>query len=128
MYRRMLALAAVAVGLAALPATASAAAGPHYHLALGDSLAQGMQPTARDVLQDTNQGSVDDLFAARRARIHHLRLVKLGCGGETTTSPLTGKATPPTPGAFTATGPAVRSWPPRCAFSGLTTGPARCRW
>jgi lysophospholipase L1-like esterase len=91
MYRRILALAALATALAVLPATASAAAGPHYYLALGDSLSQGMQPNAQGVLQDTDQGYSDDLFAAQRAHIRSLQLVKLGCGGETTSSMLTGK-------------------------------------
>ena len=91
MYRRILALAALGMALAVLPATASAAAGPHYYLALGDSLAQGMQPNFKGVLQDTNQGYVDDLAAAESAHVRDLQLVKLGCGGETTTSMLTGK-------------------------------------
>ena len=93
MYRRMFALAVMAVGLAALPATASAAGArsPHYYLALGDSLSQGMQPNFNGVLQDTDQGYADDLVAAESAHVHNLQLVKLGCGGETTTSMLTGK-------------------------------------
>jgi lysophospholipase L1-like esterase len=91
MHRRILALAALATALAVMPATASAAAGPHYYLALGDSLSQGMQPNAQGVLQDTDQGYADDLFAAQRSHIHDLQLVKLGCGGETTSSMLTGK-------------------------------------
>jgi lysophospholipase L1-like esterase len=92
MYRRILALAAMAAGLAVLPATASAAgAGAHFYLALGDSLSQGMQPNSRGVLQDTNQGYDDDLAAVERAHVHNLQLVQLGCGGETTTSMLTGK-------------------------------------
>jgi lysophospholipase L1-like esterase len=91
MYRRILALAALGMALAVLPATASAAAGPHYYLALGDSLSQGMQPNFKGVLQDTDQGYVDDLAAAEGAHVRDLQLVKLGCGGETTTSMLTGK-------------------------------------
>src|SRR6201996_69452 len=93
MYRRMFALAVMAAGLAALPATASAAGArsPHYYLALGDSLSQGMQPNFNGVLQDTDQGYADDLAMAESAHVRGLQLVKLGCGGETTTSMLTGK-------------------------------------
>jgi lysophospholipase L1-like esterase len=91
MSRRMLALAAVAAGVAVLPATAAAAGGPRYYLALGDSLSQGMQPNARGVLQDTTQGYADDLAVAERVHVRDLQLVKLGCGGETTASMLTGK-------------------------------------
>ncbi len=93
MYRRILALAVMAAAVAVWPATASAAraGGSHYYLALGDSLSQGMQPNLNGVLQDTNQGYADDLLATERAHVHNLQLVKLGCGGETTGSMLTGK-------------------------------------
>lgn len=93
MSRRILALAVIAAAVAVLPATASAAkaGGSHYYLALGDSLSQGMQPNFNGVLQDTNQGYADDLFATERGHVHNLQLVKLGCGGETTGSMLTGK-------------------------------------
>jgi lysophospholipase L1-like esterase len=90
MYRRILALATVAAALAVLPSAASAAT-PRYYLALGDSLSQGMQPNAHGVLRDTNQGYVNDLFKTERAHARNLRLVQLGCGGETSTSMLTGK-------------------------------------
>ncbi len=90
MHRRLLALATVAATLAVLAPAASAAA-PRYYLSLGDSLAQGMQPNAGGVLRDTNQGYADDLFATERAHLRNLQLVKLGCGGETTGSILTGK-------------------------------------
>lgn len=63
----------------------------HYYLSLGDSLAQGMQPNASGITVSTDQGYADQLYARERSRISHLKLVKLGCGGETTTSFLTGK-------------------------------------
>lgn len=106
MHRRIVVFSAAVAAAAALPGVAAAstsrhggassrhAAGspPHrYYLALGDSLSQGMQPSFRGVLQDTNQGYADDLLRAERHRVHGLRLVKLGCGGETTGSMLTGR-------------------------------------
>lgn len=89
-------LAAAAVGCAAiataLPGAAAAkAASPHYYLALGDSLSQGMQPNAAGVTRNTNQGYANDLLAIERHRVPNLQLVQLGCGGETTTSMLTGQ-------------------------------------
>ncbi len=80
-------VAALAFSLAA-PAGASAT---RYYLSLGDSLAQGMQPNSSGITVNTDQGYADQLYARERRRIKHLKLVKLGCGGETTTSFLTGK-------------------------------------
>lgn len=76
---------------AARAASSAVPAGPRYDLALGDSLAQGMQPDPAGVTRDTNQGYADDVYAAERRRVGGLRLVKLGCGGETTTSMITGR-------------------------------------
>ncbi len=55
-----------------------------YYLALGDSLSQGVQPglTGHDVA--TDQGYPDRLAASLRRGLPHLRLVKMGCSGETT--------------------------------------------
>ncbi len=91
MHRFMIAaLAVLAAGV--LAGTASANTGTsHYYLALGDSLSQGMQPNAQGQTLDTNEGYTDDLWQTERAQIHNLQLVKLGCGGETTGSMLTGK-------------------------------------
>ncbi|MEV4560454.1 SGNH/GDSL hydrolase family protein [Kitasatospora sp. NPDC049285] len=50
-----------------------------YYLSLGDSLAQGYQPG----LGNTNQGYADQLFAKLSQTRPGLRLVKLGCTGET---------------------------------------------
>jgi lysophospholipase L1-like esterase len=62
-----------------------------YYLALGDSLSQGMQPDPSGLTLNTNQGYTDQLFQIERRRIRNLKLVKIGCGGDTTGSLLTGK-------------------------------------
>jgi lysophospholipase L1-like esterase len=91
MSRRMAALL-VSAALLSLAASAPAAAvKPRYYLALGDSLAQGMQPQSGGITVNTNEGYADQLYAIERARIPGLKLVKLGCGGETTTSFLSGR-------------------------------------
>jgi lysophospholipase L1-like esterase len=67
------------------------AAGPtQYYLALGDSLAVGVQPASNGTLVETNQGYVDDLYGFLRKSAPGLRLQKLGCSGETTTTMLYG--------------------------------------
>ena len=88
------AAAAVACGAVAavLPGLAAAkAASPHYYLALGDSLSQGMQPDLNGVTRDTNEGYANDLLAIERSHVRGLQLDQLGCGGETTTSMITGQ-------------------------------------
>jgi lysophospholipase L1-like esterase len=98
-------IAAGLVASAATPALAAARPGypwAHnrppvmYYLALGDSLAQGVQPAAvTGASTETDQGYVDDLFAHYQAEFHgNLELVKLGCPGETTASMLTGAGSP----------------------------------
>jgi lysophospholipase L1-like esterase len=57
--------------------------GPSYYLALGDSLAQGVQPDATGASRPTSQGYADQLYATARRTQPGLRLVKLGCSGET---------------------------------------------
>src|SRR5450759_4569775 len=86
-------------GTAALaaPATASGACGPAYYLSLGDSLAQGVQPTSSGVSVVTDQGYVDDLYAAYRRQVPGLQLVKLGCPGESTDTMIRGRACPSYP-------------------------------
>jgi lysophospholipase L1-like esterase len=69
--------------------TATAAAEATYYLALGDSLAIGLQPS-RNGDVPTNQGYADDLYLAFRQHIPGLRLAKLGCSGETTLTMLSG--------------------------------------
>ena len=63
---------------------------PPYYLALGDSLALGIQPNAAGVLVPTNRGYVDHLYALSKLRQPSLRLAKLGCSGETTTTMIGG--------------------------------------
>jgi lysophospholipase L1-like esterase len=77
--------------LALLTAVPAEAAAPRYYLSLGDSLAQGMQPDSAGLTVNTDEGYADQLFAIEKRRIPGLKLVKLGCGGETTTSFLTGR-------------------------------------
>jgi lysophospholipase L1-like esterase len=62
---------------------AHAAAQPTYYLALGDSLAVGLQPSAKGDVA-TNQGYADDLFDVFHLIRPGLALEKLGCSGETT--------------------------------------------
>jgi lysophospholipase L1-like esterase len=90
MFLRLAIFATCAAMLALVAAAPADAAGARYYLSLGDSLAQGMQPNAAGLTINTDQGYADQLYAVEKARIPGLKLVKLGCGGETTTSFLTG--------------------------------------
>jgi lysophospholipase L1-like esterase len=83
---------AVVLGVVALACADSAGAstGPPYYVSLGDSLAQGVQPNATGQSVITNQGYADDLYSLERLRAPGLRLAKLGCPGETTTSMIHG--------------------------------------
>lgn len=110
MYRRFSALTVAAGGALAVAATAGALVlaqslapaaasahatphshgGPRYYLALGDSLAQGVQPNATGASLETSQGYPDQLAALLRTHAPSLKLVKLGCPGDTTGSMLTG--------------------------------------
>ncbi|HEY6276101.1 MAG TPA: SGNH/GDSL hydrolase family protein [Streptosporangiaceae bacterium] len=89
------ALAAV-IGGCSGPATHAHRAAAHrappvsYYLALGDSLSQGVQPDAAGVSVSTPDGYPDQLYALLRARQPGLRLVKLGCMGETTATMIKG--------------------------------------
>lgn len=83
-------IVATAMLLVCGPGLAGATPPAPYYLALGDSLAIGIQPNASGALVPTNQGYVDDLYALYRLKRPNLRLAKLGCSGETTTSMLNG--------------------------------------
>jgi lysophospholipase L1-like esterase len=91
-------LAALAVALLAFPSSAvagsSEATDVHYYLSLGDSLAQGYQPIGGPPsplgFPGYNQGYADQLLKLIREPNEQLRLVKLGCGGETTTTMIEG--------------------------------------
>src|SRR5262249_5211889 len=72
------------------PAQLRAEPEPTYYLALGDSLARGVQPNAAGVSVETPDGYPDQVYAALRPSRPGLELVKLGCLGETTTSMIRG--------------------------------------
>jgi lysophospholipase L1-like esterase len=55
-----------------------------YYLSLGDSLAQGIQPGPTGRNGPTTQGYPDQLAGMIKPGIPDIRLVKLGCSGETT--------------------------------------------
>ena len=61
-----------------------------YYLALGDSLARGVQPDAAGISVMTSDGYPDQVYAALHPSRPGLRLVKLGCPGETTVSMING--------------------------------------
>lgn len=68
-----------------------------YYLALGDSLAVGVQPNAAGASLPTNQGYANDLAARLREHDRGLKFVDLGCSGETTTTMLVGGCPYPHP-------------------------------
>jgi len=78
-------LAAVLAGLGH-----RATKGPSYYLSLGDSLAVGLQPGPGGSDNPTAQGYPDLLERKLHTRIPGLRLVKLGCSGETTSTMIYG--------------------------------------
>ena len=86
---------ALAIGTTAAPALAAPADhgwghGPRYYLALGDSLSVGIQPDAAGTDVPTDQGYPDQLASMLDRRGQDLRLVKLGCSGETTVTLING--------------------------------------
>src|SRR5262249_46072440 len=84
----------VAAGGPAAGAGADDTNAVHYYLSLGDSYAQGYQPIGGPPsplgFPGYNQGYADQLLKLVRNRYDHLQLVKLGCGGETTTTMIAG--------------------------------------
>src|SRR6516164_10632515 len=88
----IVAAAAMAGGAPALAAShrATATTSQSFYLSLGDSLAQGVQPNAQGVSVETNQGYPDQLFTALHLGNPTLKLVKLGCPGETTVTMIDG--------------------------------------
>lgn len=77
----VLVAATLAAGALGAPAGPSAAP-PRYYLALGDSLAAGVQPDAHGRHHATTNGYADDLTVALRRDAPQLELVNLGRGGE----------------------------------------------
>jgi lysophospholipase L1-like esterase len=79
---------AAAVALIAATATAacsgSAAPVASYYLALGDSLSRGVQPSAAGASVETTQGYPNQVYARLLSAHPGLKLVQLGCPGETT--------------------------------------------
>lgn len=86
LFSLVAAAAAIATAVVVPASSATADTGPHYYVALGDSLARGYMPGPGD----TDQGYADDLYAALHAKDPTLQLVKLGCSGETTTTMING--------------------------------------
>lgn len=84
--------------LADSPAASGGNDAVHYYLSLGDSLAAGEQPTLPLGQNFGDQGYADQLYALEQSRIPKLKLVKLGCGGETTASMITAVPTITVPG------------------------------
>jgi lysophospholipase L1-like esterase len=82
------AIAAAAVTACSGPATSvrsdPKAAPATYYVALGDSLSQGVQPDTAGTSVETGQGYANQLYAMLHSGQPALRLVKLGCPGETT--------------------------------------------
>ncbi|MFD9123552.1 SGNH/GDSL hydrolase family protein [Kitasatospora sp. NPDC059571] len=86
-------MATSVAALATVGATSAVAcpnSAPEYYLALGDSLSVGMQPAADGHLVATGHGYTDRLYAAQRRLNPRLKLVKLGCSGESTATMITG--------------------------------------
>ncbi len=95
--RRAVFLATVVASATVVATALTACSGPAappatYYLALGDSLSQGIQPDAAGASVETSDGYADQLYAALRHDDSHpgLKLVKLGCAGETTTTMING--------------------------------------
>jgi len=88
--KRLLVLAGLCVAVLVSAPLAGASSNAVYYVSLGDSLAQGYQPIGGPASPDSppgyNQGYADQLFKLTRSGYHQLREVKLGCGGETTTT------------------------------------------
>jgi lysophospholipase L1-like esterase len=90
-FVRIACAVAAAAAVTACSASHNTDAGPaSYYLALGDSLSQGVQPDAAGVAVETGQGYPDQVYAALRPSRPALRLVKLGCQGETTSTMING--------------------------------------
>ncbi len=87
------------LALTALPVLAGCASGASapdpghgtsYYVSLGDSLSQGVQPDPGGTGVRTSDGYADQLHTALRRRDPGLKLVKLGCPGETTSTMIKG--------------------------------------
>ena len=95
MRARVSLLAALVAGmLLVVPGALAGGSKATYYVSLGDSLAQGFQPTGGPASPESppgyNQGYADQLFKLARGDYKQLREVKLGCGGESTATFRTG--------------------------------------
>jgi lysophospholipase L1-like esterase len=72
--------------------------GVHYYLSLGDSLAAGFQPTLPPGQNFGDDGYANQLYTIEQAQIPKLKLVKIACSGETTTTMITALPTVDVPG------------------------------
>ena len=64
--------------------------GVRYYVSLGTSLSVGIQPDANGTNQLTSDGYADQLFDIIEPQFRKIRLVKLGCPGETTETMMEG--------------------------------------
>ena len=85
---------AVVFVLAAAAGTVRASDGIHYYVALGDSYSIGIQPIGPGQVFETDDGYADQLYRMLQPTDPQLKLVKLGCGGETTRSMRVGSVDP----------------------------------
>ena len=77
-------------GHASSPAARRVAPPVSYYLSLGDSLSQGVQPDSSGASVKTQDGYANQIYSVLRAHQPGLRLVKLGCPGETTATMISG--------------------------------------
>lgn len=84
------ALAATIAGCTSGPSARHPGPPVSYYLSLGDSLSQGVQPDSAGISAPTRQGYADQIYATLRRGDRGLRLVKLGCLGETTGTMISG--------------------------------------
>lgn len=77
-------MAAAVLSACSSPSASQPVTPSSYYLALGDSLSQGVQPDAAGASVETGQGYPDLVYATLLASHPALRLVRLGCPGETT--------------------------------------------
>lgn len=99
MSKRMVVGVVAALCLIVVPNALAASRHQHYYLSLGDSLSVGYQPLGGGGIE-THQGYANDLEAKYAKQVKHLKLVEVGCPGDTTTSLLTGQGNDTSAQAF----------------------------
>jgi lysophospholipase L1-like esterase len=87
--KRLLFVVAIVAVFALVSGHADAVGGTHYYLALGDSLARSAQPNG-----DYQHGYAEQLLANLQQQDPSLQLVKLACGGATTSNMIYGSSDP----------------------------------